>query len=62
MAMQVGGSSEGGFAAASLSLLFSAPSIAVWSYGFLFAVPIAATLICLITARITLMRRLGVIT
>lgn len=57
-----GGSSEGGFAAASLSLLFSAPSIAIWSYGFLFAVPIAATLICLITARITLMRRLGIIT
>lgn len=57
-----GGSSEGGFAAASRGLLFSAPSIAVWSYGFLFAVPLAATLICLITARITLMRRLGVIT
>ncbi|WP_421693054.1 cell division protein FtsX [Aestuariivirga sp.] len=57
-----GGASESGFAAASLGLLFSAPSIAVWSYGFLFAVPLAATLICLITARITLMRRLGVIT
>lgn len=58
----LGGGSESGVAAASRGLLFSTPSIAVWSYGFLFAVPIAATLICLITARITLMRRLGVIT
>lgn len=57
-----GGSSESGVAAASRSLLFSAPHIAVWSYGFLFAVPLAATLICLITARVTLMRRLGVVT
>lgn len=57
-----GGGSGSGFADASRGLLFSAPSIAVWSYGFLFAVPLAATLICLITARITLMRRLGVIT
>jgi cell division transport system permease protein len=54
-----GGSS---FADASRGLLFSAPHIAVWSYGFLFAVPLAATLICLITARVTLMRRLGVVT
>ncbi|MFN4140582.1 cell division protein FtsX [Aestuariivirga sp.] len=51
-----------GLASASRSLLFSAPDIAVWSYGFLFAVPLAATLICLITARMTLMRRLGVVT
>ncbi|MEI7601446.1 MAG: hypothetical protein WCJ41_19285 [Aestuariivirga sp.] len=58
----LGGGSESGVAAASRGLLFSAPSIAIWSYGFLFAVPIAATLICLITARVTLMRRLGVIT
>lgn len=57
-----GGSSENGMAAASRGLLFSAPSIAIWSYGFLFAVPIAATLICLITARVTLLRRLGVVT
>ena len=57
-----GGSSESGVAAASRGLLFSAPSIAIWSYALLFAVPIAATLICLITARVTLMRRLGVIT
>lgn len=57
-----GGGSGSGFAAASRGLLFSAPSIAIWSYGFLFAVPLAATLICLITARITLMRRLGIVT
>ena len=58
----LGGGSESGVAAASRGLLFSAPNIAIWSYGFLFAVPIAATLICLITARVTLMRRLGIIT
>lgn len=57
-----GGGSESGVAAASRSLLFSTPRVAVWSYGLLFAVPVSATLICLITARITLMRRLGVIT
>lgn len=57
-----GGGSESGVAAASRGLLFSTPSIAIWSYGLLFAVPLAATLICLITARITLMRRLGVVT
>jgi len=57
-----GGSSESGLAAASRGLLFSAPSIAIWSYGFLFAVPLAATLICLITARVTLLRRLGIVT
>ena len=48
-----------GFAAASRNLLFAAPDIAIWSYGVLFAVPVAATLICLITSRVTLMRRLG---
>jgi len=57
-----GGGSESGVAAASRGLLFSTPSIAVWSYALLFAVPLAATLICLITARVTLMRRLGVVT
>lgn len=49
----------GGFASASRSLLIAPPRVAVWSYGVLFAVPIAATLICLITARVTLLRRLG---
>ena len=58
----LGVSGGGGMAAASRSLLFSAPEIAVWSYATLFAVPVSATLICLITARITLMRRLGVVT
>ena len=58
----LGLSSSGGMGAASRSLLFAAPEIAVWSYAFLFAVPLAATLICLITARVTLMRRLGVVT
>jgi len=57
-----GGGSESGVAAASRGLLFATPSIAIWSYALLFAVPLAATLICLITARITLMRRLGVVT
>ena len=57
-----GGGSESGVAAASRGLLFSTPRIAIWSYALLFAVPLAATLICLITARITLMRRLGVVT
>jgi cell division transport system permease protein len=57
-----GGGSESGVAAASRSLLFSAPEIALWSYGVLLTVPIAATLICLVTARVTLMRRLGVVT
>ena len=57
-----GGGGDAGLAAASRSLLFSAPRIAVWSYGFLLTVPVAATVICLVTARLTLMRRLGVIT
>jgi cell division transport system permease protein len=51
---------DGGYAAASRSLLFAAPDVAIWSYGAIFLVPIVATFICLVTARITLMRRLGV--
>jgi cell division transport system permease protein len=58
----LGLSGGSGVAAASHSLLFAAPDVAIWSYAFLFMVPVAATLICLITARITLMRRLGVVT
>ena len=54
-----GSDGGGGFAAASRGLLFAPPDVAVWSYGALIAVPVAATLICLITSRITLMRRLG---
>jgi cell division transport system permease protein len=49
----------GGFASASRSLLFAPPDIAIWSYGALFSVPVAATLICLITSRLTLLRLLG---
>ena len=51
-----------GVAAASRALLFAPPQLAVWSYGALFAVPVVATLICLVTSRITLIRRLGVAT
>jgi cell division transport system permease protein len=51
----------GGVAAASRGLLFAPPGAAIRSYAALFAVPIAATLICLITSRITLIRRLGVL-
>jgi cell division transport system permease protein len=49
---------SGGFAAASRGLLFAPPGIAIWSYAVLFMVPLAATLICLITSRITLIRQL----
>lgn len=52
---------SGGFAAASRGLLFAPPGIAFRSYAILFTVPLAATLICLITSRVTLMRRLGVV-
>lgn len=57
-----GGGSESGVAAASRSLLFSTPESALWTYGFLFLVPVTATLISLVTARVTLLRRLGVVT
>ena len=56
-----GSEGGGGFAAASRGLLFAPPDIAIWSYAILFAVPVAATLICLITSRVTLIRRLGVV-
>jgi len=49
----------GGFADASRGLLFAPPEIAVWSYGALLSVPIIATLICLITSRMALIRMLG---
>ena len=49
----------GGFADASRGLLFAPPTIAVWSYGALLSVPVIATLICLITSRMALMRMLG---
>lgn len=56
----VGVGGGGSFASATRGLLFAPADLAVWSYGALFAVPVVATLICLITARITLLRRLGV--
>ena len=48
----------GGVADASRGLLFAPPRIAVWSYGVLLMVPVAATLISLITSRVTLIRML----
>ena len=47
----------GGIADASRSLLF-APDVAAWSYAVLLAVPVVATLISLITSRVTLIRML----
>jgi cell division transport system permease protein len=48
----------GGIAEASRSLLFAPPEIALWGYGYLLAVPVAATLICLTTSRLALIRML----
>lgn len=48
----------GGVADASRSLLFAPLQVSVWSYAILLMVPVAATLICLITSRITLIRML----
>jgi cell division transport system permease protein len=48
----------GGVAEASRGLLFAPPEIAVWSYGILFSVPIIATVICLVTSRMALIRML----
>lgn len=54
-------SGSDGFAAASRSLLFAPPQTAVWNYAALLAVPLVATLISLITSRVTLMRMLGAV-
>lgn len=48
----------GGIADASRGLVFAPPLVAAWSYGILLAVPVVATLICLITSRMTLIRML----
>lgn len=48
----------GGVADASRSLIFAPPPTALWNYGILFAVPVVATLISLLTSRLTLMRML----
>ncbi|MBC8038786.1 MAG: ABC transporter permease [Rhizobiales bacterium] len=53
-----GSKGAGGVADASRGLLFAAPEIAIWSYGVLLMVPVAATLISLITSRVTLIRML----
>jgi cell division transport system permease protein len=47
-----------GLAAASRSLLFAPPALALSSYAALLAVPVAATAIALITSRLTLIRML----
>jgi cell division transport system permease protein len=53
-----GAAGAGGFADASRGLLFAPATIAIWSYGALLSVPIIATLICLITSRMALIRML----
>ena len=49
---------QSGVGEASRGLLFAPPDIAWRSYAALFAVPMIATLISLVTARIALMRTL----
>jgi cell division transport system permease protein len=53
-----GAEGAGGIADASRGLLFAPPRVAAWSYGILLAVPVVATLISLITSRMTLIRML----
>ena len=53
-----GAPGAGGVADASRSLLFASPRISAWSYGLLLAVPPVATLISLVTSRMTLIRML----
>jgi cell division transport system permease protein len=53
-----GTAGAGGFADASRGLLFAPATVAIWSYGALLSVPIIATLICLITSRMALIRML----
>jgi len=53
-----GANGSGGIADASRSLVFAPPGSAMLSYGSLFAVPPGATLIGLLTARMTLIRML----
>jgi cell division transport system permease protein len=49
---------SGGVADASRRLLFAPPQMSLWTYGLLFAVPAVATLITLLTSRLTLIRML----
>ena len=53
-----GSPAGGGISDASRSLLFAPPGFAVWNYGLLLSVPLVATLIALITSRLTLIRML----
>lgn len=53
-----GTAGAGGVADASRNLLFAPPGAAAWNYGILLAVPFAATLISLVTSRMTLIRML----
>jgi cell division transport system permease protein len=48
----------GGVADASRRLLFAPPEIALWSYGVLLSIPVIATIICLVTSRMALIRML----
>lgn len=57
-----GAKGAGGIADASRSLLFAPPQVAAWSYAVLLAVPVVATMICLITSRLTLIRMLRTVT
>jgi cell division transport system permease protein len=54
-----GTAGAGGVADASRGLLFAPTSDAAWSYLALISVPLIATLICLITSRLALIRMLG---
>jgi cell division transport system permease protein len=53
-----GNSAENGVAQASRSLLFAPGSTSVWTYAILLCVPVAATAIAVISAKLTLMRML----
>jgi cell division transport system permease protein len=53
-----GSSESNAVAAASYSLIFAPTSNSLWTYGLLLLVPITATAIALLSARLTLMRML----
>jgi cell division transport system permease protein len=54
----LGSGQTNAIASASLNLIFAPTNISLWNYGFLLSVPIAATAIALLSARLTLMRML----
>jgi cell division transport system permease protein len=53
-----GNSAENGVAQASRSLLFAPGTASLWTYAILLSVPLAATAIAVISAKLTLMRML----